>query len=121
MAAKKIKSSSKIGTIVALDPAAGYSFSEDKKRVAHTDADYVEVIHTDITQYGMAEQIGHGNLTLIKTPTHNQIENIIFLFQPISTRIEDTRSQDARDFSQQMLVMCTLIYVENILRFIYLC
>lgn len=59
MAAKKIKTVDKIGTIMALDPISIDSLDE-KNRLTRSDAYYVEVIHTDGTKFGISETIGHG-------------------------------------------------------------
>lgn len=56
-----LNSTEKIGIIIGLDPAAvGFNFAEKEKRLAETDADYVQVIHTDITKFGMPKPMGHG-------------------------------------------------------------
>lgn len=53
----------KIGIIIGLDPASvGFLYAEKEKRLADSDADYVQVIHTDITKFGIAKPIGHGEL-----------------------------------------------------------
>lgn len=60
-AAKLLKSDGKIGCIVGLDPASvGFNFFELSKRLSDTDADYVQIIHTDGEKFGIAEPIGHG-------------------------------------------------------------
>lgn len=60
-AAKRLNSHKKIGSIIGLDPAAiGYNFDERENRLCDTDADYVQVIHTDIAKFGMAKPMGHG-------------------------------------------------------------
>lgn len=60
-AAKKLKTNEKIGMIIGLDPAAvGFDFAERGTRLTDSDADYVQVIHTDITTFGMARPMGHG-------------------------------------------------------------
>lgn len=60
-AAKRLDSHRKIGSIIGLDPAAiGYDFDERENRLCDTDADYVQVIHTDIAKFGMAKPMGHG-------------------------------------------------------------
>lgn len=60
--AKRLESNEKIGTIIGLDPAAiGFDFDEVDNRLSETDADYVQVIHTDIMKFGMAKPIGHGS------------------------------------------------------------
>lgn len=60
-AGKNIQSG-KIGVIVGLDPA-GPLFSIDKphKRLADTDADYVQIIHTDAGNLSVEEPIGHAD------------------------------------------------------------
>lgn len=60
-AVKRIKSLEKIGCIIALDPASmGFHHMDGKGRLTQSDADYVEVIHTDITEFGTVPRIGHG-------------------------------------------------------------
>lgn len=60
-AAKRLNSHRKIGSIIGLDPAAiGYDFDETENRLCDTDAEYVQVIHTDIAKFGMAKPMGHG-------------------------------------------------------------
>lgn len=59
--AKLLESANKIGTIIGLDPTSvGYSSSEPEKRLDRSDALYVQVIHTDISRFGIAKPIGHG-------------------------------------------------------------
>lgn len=63
---KKIRSNRKIGTIIALDPASQlFDHNDLRYSLAKTDANYVQVIHTDIddTQfgYGIAHPIGHAD------------------------------------------------------------
>ncbi|XP_055295774.1 inactive pancreatic lipase-related protein 1-like [Sitodiplosis mosellana] len=61
--AKMLNSTEKIGIIIGLDPASvGFDFAEKDKRLAETDADYVQVIHTDITKFGMAKPMGHADI-----------------------------------------------------------
>lgn len=61
MASKNIKSVGKVGSIIGLDPSSmGFNFLDEKTRLAQSDADYVEIIHTDSTKFGIAESIGHG-------------------------------------------------------------
>lgn len=56
-----MKSLEKIGVIIGLDPAAvGFDYFEIRERLSEADADYVQVIHTDITKFGMAQPMGHG-------------------------------------------------------------
>lgn len=60
LAAKQVKSG-KVGFIVALDPAGfGFSLHYRENRLDKSNADYVQVIHTDIDKFGIAEPIGHG-------------------------------------------------------------
>lgn len=76
--AKRLESIEKIGTIIGLDPAAiGFKFDEVENRLAETDADYVQVIHTDITKFGIAKPIGHGNLHFVQLITISSIKNIL--------------------------------------------
>lgn len=61
MAVKKIKTTDKIGTIIALDPISmRFDSLDEKNRLTRSDAYYVEVIHTDGTKFGISETIGHG-------------------------------------------------------------
>lgn len=61
-AAKIKKSAFRIGCIIALDPASmGFHYMDGKGRLTKSDADYVEVHHTDTTKFGMGPQIGHGD------------------------------------------------------------
>lgn len=65
LAAKKLNSTGKIGSIIGLDPASvGFSVQDERNRLSKFDADYVQIIHTDIRMYGMAEPIGHGEYYL---------------------------------------------------------
>lgn len=60
LAAKQVRSG-KVGTIIGLDPAAVlYSMRDVENRLDKTDAQYVQVIHTDIKMYGIDDPIGHG-------------------------------------------------------------
>lgn len=62
-AAKLLKSDDKIGCIIGLDPAGiGFDFFKPEHRLARSDAEYVQVIHTDGNKFGMIDPIGHGNL-----------------------------------------------------------
>lgn len=62
-AAKKLNSTEKIGAIIGLDPASvGFKYDEMDKRLSQSDADYVQIIHTDITKFGIAKPMGHGTL-----------------------------------------------------------
>lgn len=63
LAAKKIKSgnSTQVDSIIGLDPASiGFSFEDVENRLDKSDAEYVQVIHTDIDMYGFNNPIGHG-------------------------------------------------------------
>lgn len=60
-AAKILELKEKIGTIIGLDPAAiGFNFSDEENRLTESDAEYVQIIHTDITKFGMDKPMGHG-------------------------------------------------------------
>lgn len=60
-AAKRLNTDEKIDSIIGLDPAAiGFTFSERENRLSDTDAEYVQVIHTDIKKFGMDKPMGHG-------------------------------------------------------------
>lgn len=60
-AAKRLESNEKIGTIIGLDPASiGFDFDRLENRLTDTDANYVQIIHTDITKFGMPKPMGHG-------------------------------------------------------------
>lgn len=64
-AAKQLKSNGKIGCIVGLDPASvGYDFFERDKRLTESDADFVQVIHTDGDKFGFSNPLGHGVLLI---------------------------------------------------------
>lgn len=48
-------------TQLVLDPASpGFDYSKSHKRLAISDADYVQIIHTDSKKYGFAKPLGHG-------------------------------------------------------------
>lgn len=38
----------------------GFTIDDAHNRLAKSDADYVQVLHTDIKMYGFSEPIGHG-------------------------------------------------------------
>lgn len=60
LAARKVTSGT-VNSIIGLDPASlGFSIHNDRNRLAKTDADYVQIIHTNTKAYGMNEAIGHG-------------------------------------------------------------
>lgn len=66
LAAKLIKSANKVGTIIGLDPTSvGFNLPKSEKRLDHTDAMYVQVIHTDISRFGIANPIGHGEINMV--------------------------------------------------------
>lgn len=65
IAGKKISQLNKIGSIVGLDPAAVlFNLNETELRLANTDAEYVQIIHTDTDggrfAFGIDEPFGHG-------------------------------------------------------------
>lgn len=60
-AAKQLKSPQKIGCIIGLDPASvGFDYFDKEKRLADSDAEYVEIIHTDSKKFGFSKTLGHG-------------------------------------------------------------
>lgn len=60
-AAKQLQSQGKVANIIGLDPASvGFDFSDKDKRLADSDADYVQIIHTDGDKFGFAKPLGHG-------------------------------------------------------------
>lgn len=60
-AAKQMKSSGRIACIIGLDPASvDFDFFDKDKRLSDTDADYVQIIHTDGDKFGFANPLGHG-------------------------------------------------------------
>lgn len=64
-AAKQLRSQGKIANIIGLDPASvGFDFFERNKRLTDSDADYVQIIHTDGDKFGFANPLGHGTLHL---------------------------------------------------------
>lgn len=66
LSAKFLKSANKIGTIIGLDPTSvGFSSLKPEKRLDRSDAMYVQVIHTDINRFGIANPIGHGRCRTI--------------------------------------------------------
>lgn len=61
LAGKKLKTCNKVACIIGLDPASvGFNFSKSHKRLAISDADYVQIIHTDGRKYGFSNPLGHG-------------------------------------------------------------
>lgn len=56
----------RIACIIGLDPASfGFKFLKPEKRLSHDDADYVQVIHTDGSKFGLPFPIGHGTVNVI--------------------------------------------------------
>lgn len=54
----------RIGCIIGLDPASfGFSESKREKRLSIIDADYVQVIHTDGSKFGIPYPVGDGRFT----------------------------------------------------------
>lgn len=49
----------RLGHITGLDPAKHPSFTSIDKRLDVSDAQFVDIIHTDVMQYGKREPIGH--------------------------------------------------------------
>lgn len=67
LASRQVKSG-KVGGIIALDPASpGFSIADANNRLARSDADYVQIIHTDTRTYGMSYPFGHGAYSVRKT------------------------------------------------------
>lgn len=65
-AAKALKTPGKISTIIGLDPGSiRLSNKQSENRLDKSDADYVEVIHTDTKRFGIATPIGHGEWLII--------------------------------------------------------
>lgn len=91
-AAKKMKSSGKIACIIGLDPASvGYDFFEREKRLTESDADYVQVIHTDGDKFGFANPLGQGTFINFKL-THSSMGliDLPLFFQLTFIRMEGT-------------------------------
>lgn len=40
--------------------SVGFDFFERNKRIADSDADYVQIIHTDGDKFGFGSPLGHG-------------------------------------------------------------
>lgn len=60
---KLLKSKHKIGRIFGLDPAGvGFEYLKPEARLDKTDAEYVQVIHTDGDTFGLMPPIGHGKI-----------------------------------------------------------
>ena len=65
LAAKQVESGNRIAAIIGLDPASvGFDYSKSQKRLAVSDADYVQIIHTDGKKYGFSKPLGHGMIRL---------------------------------------------------------
>lgn len=61
-AAKQLKSAGKIGVIFGLDPSGiGFDYDKPDTRLGMSDAEYVQVIHTDGDKFGMIQPIGDCN------------------------------------------------------------
>lgn len=61
----KLMTSGRPAIIIALDPAGvGFDFFDTSKRLSYSDADYVQVIHTDGDKFGFSDPIGHGMVVL---------------------------------------------------------
>ncbi|XP_055295778.1 lipase member H-A-like [Sitodiplosis mosellana] len=61
-AAKQLKSQGKIANIIGLDPASvGFDFFNKDKRLTDSDADYVQIIHTDGDKFGFSIPLGHAD------------------------------------------------------------
>ncbi|XP_055295780.1 lipase member H-B-like [Sitodiplosis mosellana] len=61
-AAKQLRTKGRVANIIALDPASvGFDFSNKDKRLADSDADYVQIIHTDGDNFGFAKPLGLGD------------------------------------------------------------
>lgn len=55
----------RIAVIIGLDPASfGFHFLKPEKRLTAGDADYVQVIHTDGSKFGIPYPIGNGIVNL---------------------------------------------------------
>lgn len=60
-AAKQIKSTERVPVIIGLDPASVFfDFDRTDKRLADTDAEYVQVIHTDSGHLSIEYPMGHA-------------------------------------------------------------
>lgn len=80
-ACKLKKSPEKVAVIIGLDPASvAYDFFETEKRLADTDAEYVQIIHTDSDKFGFATPLGHGELSHSLCFIYWIVREIIFLF-----------------------------------------
>lgn len=62
LAAKQLRSPDRIPVIIGLDPASVlFDFLEVNERLADTDADYVQIVHTDSGHYSFGEAMGHAD------------------------------------------------------------
>lgn len=62
LAAKQLRSGGRIAVIIGLDPASVlFDFLETEERLCDTDAEYVQVIHTDSGHYSFEYPIGHAD------------------------------------------------------------
>lgn len=46
--------------IMYFPASVGFDFFERNKRIADSDADYVQIIHTDGDKFGFGSPLGHG-------------------------------------------------------------
>lgn len=83
-AGKQLKSPGKIACIIGLDPASvGFNFSHIPKRLAKTDAEYVQVIHTDGNRLKFDEPMGHCDMYPNRgknqpgCPTFDKMKNLV--------------------------------------------
>ncbi|XP_044253687.1 pancreatic triacylglycerol lipase [Tribolium madens] len=61
-AGKLLRRGLRIPRITALDPAfPEYSLNDDSRRLTRTDADYIDVIHTDAGVLGLPISVGHAD------------------------------------------------------------
>lgn len=62
LAAKQLRAEGKIAVIFGLDPASMlFDFLETEERLCDTDADYVQIVHTDSGHYSFEFPIGHAD------------------------------------------------------------
>lgn len=95
-AAKQLKSQGKIANIIGLDPASvGFDFFKTNKRLTDSDADYVQIIHTDGDKFGFANPLGHGTYPIFyRILENNSSETKLFSLQLTFIQMEDSSSQD---------------------------
>lgn len=90
----KLLTSGKPAIIIGLDPAGvGFDFFETSKRLSYSDADYVQVIHTDADKFGFSDPIGHGMMGLFAVDSEN-CEQIRLINGFISADFYPNRGQD---------------------------